>query len=301
MKKDIVKIDKEKGIYQVTTTDERFYTIDSKDSVTGLPVYKFIPSVTWITGYVYKGIGFYKWLAEKGWDEAETAKLEAGDKGSKIHRALEQLIGGASVKMDDKFYSQMTDQDEELKPDEYAAIISFKEWYDSVKPEFIMQETVVISEKYNFAGTVDCVAKIGDQIYIIDWKTSQYVWPSMEAQLSAYKQALKEMGKKVENVKLAILQIGYRKNKKGYKFTEVEDQFESLFIPAQKFWEKENKDKSPKQVEYPLSISLKIDPGEVETPKTPSVPTSAPKIVPTPKNCQKTIFHRKLSRRNLIN
>lgn len=268
MKKDIITIDKEKGVYQITTTDERWYTIDEKDSTTGLPGYKFIPSVTWITGYVYKGIGFYKWLAEKGWDEAESAKMEAGDKGSKIHSAIELLITGASVKLDDKYFSRMSETDEELKPEEYAAIMSFKNWYDETKPKFIMQETTVISEKYNFAGTVDAVAKIGDQLYIIDWKTSQYVWPSMEAQLSAYKQALKEMGRKVDGVKLAILQIGYRKNKKGFKFTEVEDQFEELFIPAQKFWEKDNKGKSPKQVEFPLEIKLDLPKDAPESSKT---------------------------------
>jgi len=288
MKKEIVKIDKEKGVYQITTTDERWYTIDEVDKVTGLPGYKFIPSVTWITGYVYKGIGFYKWLSEKGWDEAEAAKMEAGDKGSKIHSAIEQLITGASVKLDDKYFSRMSETDEELKPEEYAAIMSFKNWYDETKPKFIMQETTVISEKYNFAGTVDAVAKIGDQLYIIDWKTSQYVWPSMEAQLSAYKQALKEMGRKVEGVKLAILQIGYRKNKRGYKFTEVDDQFDSLFLPAQKFWEKDNSGKSPRQVEYPLEIKLDLPkkppvasqdaPSEAKPPEVKETPTPVKKV-----------------------
>lgn len=276
MKKEIIEVDEKKGIFKVTTTDERFYSIPSTNPITGLPEFKFIPSVTWITGYVFKGLGYYRWLAEKGWDEAEAIKLEAGDKGSKIHQAIEQLIVGATVKLDDKFYSPNADSDEELKPEEYASIMSFKTWYDEAKPEFILQETTVISEKYNFAGTVDCVAKIGDQLYILDWKTSQYVWPSMEAQLSAYKQALKEMGRKVDGVKLAILQLGYRKNKKNFKFTEVEDQFENLFLPAQKFWEKDNKGKSPKQAEYPLSISLKNEPESVEKVKTSSDTTQTP-------------------------
>jgi hypothetical protein len=258
MKKEIISVDKEKGIYQITTTDERFYTIPIKDEKTGLPEYKFIPSVTWITGYVYRGIGFYKWLADKGWDEAEAIKTDAGNKGSRIHTALELLISGASVNMEDKFFSKITEQEEELTGEEYAAILSFKNWYDETKPKFILKETTVISEKHNFAGTVDAVAKIGDTVYILDWKTGQYVWPSMEAQLSAYKQALGEMGRNVSQVKLAILQIGYRKNKKGYKFTEVEDQFDNLFLPAQKFWEKENLGKSPKQIELPLSIKLDL-------------------------------------------
>ena len=262
MTKEIIEIDKKKGIYQITTVDERFYTITEKDKITGLPGYVFIPSVTWITNYVYKGLGFYIWLSKHNWDEAEAIKNEAGDKGSKIHKAIEQLIIGASVKMEDKFFSKLSEQDEDLTPEEYGAVLSFKNWYDEVKPEFLMEETTVISKKYNFAGTVDCVAKIDGQIYILDWKSSQYVWPSMEAQLSAYKQALREMGRKVDDAKLAVLQVGYKRNKRGWKFTEVDDQFENLFLPAQRFWDKDNKNKQPKQIEMPLSLKLEIESGE---------------------------------------
>jgi genome maintenance exonuclease 1 len=269
MKKEIVSVDEKRGIYQITMADERWYSISTSNKTTGVPEYKHIPSVTWITNYVYKGVAYWRWLAEKkNWDEAEAIKNEAGSKGSRIHTALEMLISGASVKMEDKLFSKLTEQEEELTAEEYGAILSFKNWYDETKPKFLLRETTVISEKHNFAGTVDCVAKIGDTVYVIDFKTSQYVWPSMEAQISAYKQALGEMGRNVKDVKLAILQIGYRRNKKNYKFTEVEDQFESLFLPAQKFWEKDNLGKSPKQIELPLEIKLNL---ALEAPASPKV------------------------------
>ena len=256
MRKEIVSIDKERGVYQITTTDERFYSIEAKDKVTGLPYFEYIPSVTWITGYVYKGVEFYKWLASKGWDEAEAVKAEAGDRGSKVHKAIENLVDGASVKMEDKYYNKSKETDEELTPEEYGAIVSFTRWVEEVKPKFLSSEITVISEKHNFAGTVDCVAEIDGQVWIIDWKTSANIYPSMEAQLSAYKVALKEMGKKVDNAKLAVLQVGYKRNKRGYKFTEIDDKFTSLFLPAQKFWENDNKKLSPKQIEYPLEVRL---------------------------------------------
>jgi len=274
MQKHIVTIDKKKGVYQITTTSERWYTITSKNKETGLPEYQFIPSVTWITGYVYKGIGFYKWLAKTGWNEAEAIKEEAGDKGTKVHNAIEQLILGAEVKMEDKYYSKLTEKDEELNPDEYGAILSFQDWFNTTKPEPIMQESTVISKKHNFAGTVDFVGKIDGDIWIVDWKTSQYVWPSMEAQLSAYKRGLQEQGRNVDKVRLAVLQVGYKRNKRGWKFTEVEDQFDEMFLPAQKFWDKDNKNKEPKQVEMPLSLKLDLT-------KTEEPEVSAPKKVQT--------------------
>jgi len=256
VKKDIIEVDAKKRIYKITTPDERWYSFEEMNKTTGLPTYKFIPSVTWITSYVYKGIEYFKWLASLGWDEAEAQKTEAGDKGSKVHNAIEILIKGGSVKLTDKYYNNSKETDEELTPEEYGAIMSFKNWVDEAKPEFLSTELTVISKKYNYAGTVDCVCIIDKTLYIIDWKTSKNIYANMEAQLSAYRQALKEMGKKVETAKLAILQVGYKRNKKGYKFTEVDDKFQELFLPAMKFWEHANKDVQPKQVEYPMEIYL---------------------------------------------
>ncbi len=264
MKKEIIEkvirnVDgKEIQVYQVTTTDERWYTMQKLSDIDGMPFIKFRPSVTWITSFVYKGVEFYKWLASKGWDEAERIKVEAGDKGSKIHNAIDNLIKGATVKMDDKLASGVTEDLTELNPEEYQAVNSFVQWYKDFKPEFILNEVTVESDKYDFAGTVDCVCRIGEQVWIIDWKSSQYIWPSMNAQLAAYKQAFKEMGRKVDDVKLAILQVGYKKNKKGYKFTEIQDCFEELFRPAQAFWSLATKNQSPHQYELPLELKLDL-------------------------------------------
>lgn len=258
MKKDIVLVDKKKKIYQITTTDERWYTQESKDEKTGLPVFQFIPSITWIAGHYPKGIAFYKWLASKSWDEAEAIKTSAGDKGSKVHQAIENLIGGATVKMDDKYINNSTGQAEELTVDEYKCICAFELWARETKPKFLMSETTVISEKYGFAGTTDCVAQIGSDIYVIDFKTSQYIWPEQVIQVSAYKQALHEMGRKTSKVKLAILQLGYQRNKKLYKFTEIEDKFK-LFLHAKAIWENETKGQRPKQIELPMEIKLNLN------------------------------------------
>ena len=267
MKKDIVLMDRERGVYQITTTDERWYTIPSFDKETNLPIYKFVPSVTWITSYVYKGIEFYKWLANKGWDESEAIKTEAGERGSRVHKGCELLQAGETVNMETKI-ANGDGIEKDLSPEEYGAIVSFKNWFTKTDPEIILNETTLISENHNFAGTVDFICRIKGQLYIVDFKTSQYIWPSMEAQLSAYKYALLEMiaqgqivGITLEeavNVKLAILQLGYKKNKNQYKFTEVEDKFEDLFIPAQKFWSNANSKVSPKQYELPMSVSLNI-------------------------------------------
>jgi len=240
MKIQIKKVDEKRGIVQITTTDERWY---QKGDV-------FVPSVTWIAGFYPKGIPFYKWLAEKGWDEAEAIKSAAGDKGSKVHRAVEDIVAGKKVKMDDKYLNPSTQEMEELTPDEYECIYWFVDWINTVQPKIISNEVVVFNEKEGYAGTVDLVCEIKGRKFIVDVKTAQSLWPEYELQISAYKHA----SQKPEDYNLAILQIGYRRNSiKKWKFTEMEDKFD-LFLSAKKIWANETNGIMPLQRDYPLIL-----------------------------------------------
>src|SRR3990167_7888335 len=247
--KKIIKEIKEQGIIQITVADERWYVKDDK----------YVPSVTWIAGHYPKGIAFYKWLANKGWDESEALKSAAGDKGSKVHTAIVDLINGKEVKMDSRYLNPSTNQAEELTLEEYECLMAFTKWFQEVKPEVIAKEIVVWNDKYNYAGTVDLVCKIDGKFWIVDFKTGQYVWPEYELQLSAYKAALaSESTTNSFSASLAILQIGYRRNKNGYKWNEIEDKFD-LFLAAQQIWKNETEGQKPSQKDYPESLNLVED------------------------------------------
>ena len=99
-----------------------------------------------------------------------------------------------------------------------------------------------------YAGTIDLVCEIDGELYIVDLKTSQYVWPEHEIQISAYKHAYDK------GAKLAILQLGYRRNQKGWKFTEVDDKY-NLFQAAKQIWKNEVGNQKPLQKDYPLRTS----------------------------------------------
>ena len=248
MKKEIIDVDKEKGTFRVTTKDERWYIRPSKNKTTGLPIYEFVPSVTWICGHYPKGVAFYKWLADKGWNEAEALKNAAGDKGSKIHLAIADLLNGLTIKHDSLFLNKSTDQPEDLSVEEYDAILSFKRWFDETKPEVLGFEFMVWNDQENYAGTVDLKCRIGKEVWIIDVKSGQYVWPEYELQLSAYKHA-------DQCDRLGVIQVGYKRNKNGYKFTEIYDKF-PLFLAAKQIWANETKGQTPHQKDYPMEIKL---------------------------------------------
>ena len=249
MRKIIEVIDKKKQIIKVTVADERWY-IKKKGSKQ-----EFYPSVTWIASYYPKGIAFYKWLASKGWDEALAIRQAAADKGSKVHQAIAALLDGKIVHMHDKFYIE----DEygslalqELTLEEYEALMAFCDWYKNTKPAPIKWEFVLFNENPRFAGTADLLAEINRELYIIDFKTSQTIWPEHKLQVSAYAyMASLELGE----VKRAILQVGYHRNERGWKFTEIEDKY-PLFYAVYSIWKDENEGAQPSVKDYPLSLCL---------------------------------------------
>lgn len=275
MRKEIRIADEKSGTIQITTQDERWYTKPSEDKETKLPIYKYVPSVTWIAGFYPAGIGYYKWLANHGWDEAEALKIEAGNKGSKVHLAVADILLGKEVRIDSK-YPNRDGVPEELTVEEIECIQSFVDWQKENPGEVIAFEVVLFSDKHNYAGTADCIYKTTeveqisktkdaikietDTYWLIDFKTGQYVWPSHEIQISAYRECIVngENGFQklppTADLKLAILQLGYKMNKKRYKFTEIEPQFD-LFLAAQKIWKKECENQTPKQRDYNIVLS----------------------------------------------
>lgn len=257
MKKDIRIVDHDRGIVSVTLIDERWYARPTTDVETGLPAYEYVPSVTWICQHYPKGIGYYKWLAGRGWDEAEAIKVAAGEKGSKVHQAVAELLQGRAVRMDSEFLVDGVASP--LTVEEWECVRSFAAWWWSLpEPEALAVELPVWGQGY--AGTVDLLARWGGEVWLIDLKTSQDVWPSHEIQVTAYRDALPSAlcpplpgGR--DALGLGILQLGYRRNQAGYKFTEVEYQPE-LFAAARTIWAKETAGQRPVRRDYPLEIDL---------------------------------------------
>jgi hypothetical protein len=265
MKREIREVDHERGIVQITTADERFYARRVNEGT----AWDYVPSVTWIADHYPKGIGFMKWLASKGWDEAEAIKHAAGEKGSKVHQGIGVLLAGGTVCMEDAFENPRSNELEPLTPAEYECLMSFGEWFAETKPEVIAVEYTVWNERYHYAGTVDLKCRINGKVWIIDFKTSAEVWPSSELQVSAYLHADPASEAQRKKIKLAILQVGYRRNKKRWKWTPVADQFK-LFLAARQIWEKECAGVVPLQRDYPMSLSLGMNPPADEAEDTVS-------------------------------
>ena len=264
--KEIITVDK-KRIIRITCSDERWYSRLVMDKKTGLPgSYEFIPSVTWIKSYWYTSPYLIKWIADKGLSEAETIRNEAGIKGDKVHQATEDIDSGIGIKINDKYENKRSGELEELTVEEIETINSYVDYIDKEKPELLANEMTVFSHEKSeeqYAGTLDRIWAMGfikdgvRQIWIIDLKTSKSIYKDMVIQVSAYSKAdinYKALGitdEEWENRKLAILQLGYRRNKNGYKFTEIHSRYD-LFKIAYQTWLEENPNTKPFQKDFPL-------------------------------------------------
>jgi|SRR6185437_3466862 len=271
MKREIRVVDHARGWVQATYPDERWYVREiSADGTAENKRTEFVPSTSWIASYYPKDVRFYKWLAQRSWDESEEIKAMRGDQGSKVHQAAKVLLSGGTINTQtDTFENPRTLQQETLGPHEIECLVSLGAWYESEKPEIeiIAMEYPVWNEKHRYAGTIDLKCRLGKRTmqgaegrrytrragtYIIDFKISPEIWPSYELQISAYKHADSNSGP----VNLAILQLGYKHNKKKkWKFTPIEDQF-GMFLAVRKIWQKETAKVVPLQRDYPLELKL---------------------------------------------
>lgn len=226
---------------RITTTDERWYQYPKTK--------EWFASSSWISSYV-PSKELAVWMAKRGFDEAQSIMELRGEFGGRVHNGIE-ILGKDGEIFHNDLLPDAKGEIKEITAEEYEALITFKNWADTINPKFISFEKTVFNSHYRYAGTLDCIAEIGGKIYIIDFKTSANIYLSHELQISSYFHA--------DDVKadaMAILQVSYNKNKRGWKFTEIDDKF-NLFLSAYSFWAEKNLNNQPHQKDYPKSIKLK--------------------------------------------
>lgn len=205
---------------------------------------KYYRNVTTILGIIDKGYNFQEWLKNVG-HNAEIIVDRAGTFGTDFHRIVELFLKGETIKY---FDIQGSDR---YKTELWERFNIWLDFYKENPINPIATETVVYSDKYEYAGTVDCLAK--DCIY--DWKTGNHIGNQEKLQMMAYMQAINETGGNVKTAKLVHIPAK-KPNKKGYRVTEIKysDEMFDLFLSTKKVFDLEHKDR-PKILTLPLQIN----------------------------------------------
>ena len=70
---------------------------------------------------------------------------------------------------------------------------AFKAWKRETNFKTLSTEQVVYSEKHGYAGSYDALGTIGQELTLVDFKTSSGIRPEYSLQIVAYKKAAEEM------------------------------------------------------------------------------------------------------------
>jgi hypothetical protein len=237
-------------LQQINFLDERFYTMDDIN---------FFPSVTYILDCYPKGFGFQQWLKDLG-SNADQVRDRAAAIGTKVHNAVNKLLLGEELTWDDGIYNL----------DEWQYILKFVEFWKIYKPELISTEDSLISPELGFAGTIDLVCKIGNDVWLIDLKTSNYLSNSYELQVAAYRKLWDAQSDyKIQRAGIFWFKAQTRGADKegksiqgeGWQLKEYEGdgvRAYRLFEAVLDIWKNENPNPKPKNRIYPIKATLNL-------------------------------------------
>lgn len=128
-------------------------------------------------------LGLLEYFKRNDKETQEEILLDAQERGTNVHQAIEQLLFGEKV-LSANF----------KRPREKKAIAAFIDWFETFKPTDVQSEQVVAYLKgdIKFAGTMDLLCKIGDKQLLVDFKTSATPSRKNELQVEAYKAAIEQ-------------------------------------------------------------------------------------------------------------
>ena len=162
-----------------------------------------VPGTTTVIGRFKDSGGLLYWafgqgkLAEQGkiqklYDKAE----EAADIGTQAHEAIERYFHGEEPIIDGMAKGAIDAYQNAMK------------WLEQTKIEIVpeLQEVQLVSPTYKFGGTPDAIGRIGDELVLLDWKTSNSVYQDYLIQLAAYRH-LVEDGVRVDTGELLGIKL----------------------------------------------------------------------------------------------
>ena len=170
-----------------------------------------VPGTTTIMSILAKP-ALIKWANDLGLEGIEYTKYldVLADVGTLAHKIVECYF--TQEKVDYSNYSKNVIEKAE------NCIKSFNAWTKSHTVDPIENELQLVSEQFQFGGTIDCYCKINGEVYLLDFKTGKALYDEQLIQLSAYMQLLNENGYPCHKAK--ILRIG-RSEGEGFEEREL--------------------------------------------------------------------------------
>lgn len=124
--------------------------------------------------------GLIQWAYKRGKEGVALYDGQAVNIGSCVHMMAEMDLQDRSLD-DIDYYVEQTLPRHEDRTAAVKAFAQFRAWREQFHVEPIAQEVPLVSERYQFGGTPDIIARVGNGLALLDFKTSKdgTVYPDM--------------------------------------------------------------------------------------------------------------------------
>ncbi|MFQ5686187.1 MAG: PD-(D/E)XK nuclease family protein [Candidatus Scalindua sp.] len=165
---------------------------------------KQVKGVTTILNELSKP-ALYSWHNRMGLKGIDTSKYmnESAAIGTLAHEMIQEYLScnakyhykGAIIEKHETDYTLYTPAQIQLAEN---CLLSFYGWLDNHPLQVIALEKPMVSEIFQYGGTIDCYCKIDNKYVLLDFKTGSGIYEDMAYQLAAYAQLLLEDGNPVD-------------------------------------------------------------------------------------------------------
>lgn len=236
---------------QITLPDSRYYRRNGK----------YYPSVTYVLSYYPKDKHFEDWLKKVGYS-ADYIARKAGEEGTQVHEMIEKYLNGEELSFLSWNNSPL------YNPDVWVMFLRFVEWWEMFNPKLIETEVHLFSDELKVAGTCDLICEINDDLWVVDFKTSNTYQSIYELQTAVYGKCYEECyGKKPLKHGILWLKSSKRGTKegkmqgKGWEMVEssrTQEENLDIFLTVKKLFDLENPQHSPSFTEFKTIVKRKL-------------------------------------------
>ena len=227
---------------QITLPDGRYYQRNGE----------YYPSVTYVLSHYPKGKFFEDWLKKVGYASEYIVK-KASEEGTQVHEMIEAYLNGEELKFLEHGIPM-------YPTNVWQMFLRFVDWWEEYKPTLVEAEVHLFSDELKIAGTCDLVCEIDNELWIIDFKTSNHLQTTYDLQTAIYAQCFEECyGKKINRAGVLWLKSSKRGPKKGkmqgkgwemYESSRTQEENLDIYRAVRKLFDLENPSHKPAFTEF---------------------------------------------------